>query len=133
MIGHEGHQSDLSSTLNGAAECTLVLGADAGPAAGFDLGPLRDEAPNLVDLFVVDVGDFLDTEGADLTAAHKPAARASTGAARPSGSTRSAWSAAGTATAATTAKSWWSSGSAWSSRGFCGHSSSSPLLSDCQV
>lgn len=105
MVGHKGHQGDLPGTLNCAAESPLVFGADAGPATGLDLGPLRDEPSDLVNLFVVDVGDFLDTEGADLTTAHKPATGASAGATRSARSAGSAGSAAGTASATTT-KSW---------------------------
>ena len=41
LVGHEGQQRDLTSTLDGLGELTLMHGAGAGGAAGQDLAPLR--------------------------------------------------------------------------------------------
>ena len=119
MVGHERHQSYLPGPLDGAPECPLVFGADTGAAAGFDLSPLRNEPADLIDLFVVDVGDLFHAERANLAPAHEAPTRTATGSARATGS--STWA------PATTSKSGWSAGSAWASWGFCGHASSSPF------
>ena len=43
LVGHEGQQRDLTSTLDGLSELTLMHGAGAGGAAGADLAPPRQE------------------------------------------------------------------------------------------
>ena len=123
MVGHEWHQGDLPGPLDSGAQGALVFGADSGAAAGLNLRPFRHETPDLINLFVVNMGNFFDAESADLAPAHKSAtgtATGSAGSAGSAGSSASAWSAS-----AASAKSRWRP--AWSSRGFCRHSSSSPF------
>ncbi len=118
VVGDKRHQRDLPGPLDSRPKGTLMFGANTGAAPGFDLGPLGDEPPDLIDVFVIDVGYFFDAEGADFAPAYESTSRASTGAAGPS-----AWP----ATAASTTESlWWS---AWSSGGFCRHAGFSPLFS----
>ena len=68
VVSDEGHQRNLSGPLDGHPEGALVFGADAGAAARLNLSPLRNEPPNLVNLFVIDVLHVLYAEGANLTA-----------------------------------------------------------------
>ena len=101
-----------------------MFGADTCSASGLDLGPLGYEPPNLIDVFVIDVGYFFGAKGADFAPAYESTSRASSGA---SGAARATGPSAWPATAAaSTTKSGWRS--AWSSRGFCRHASSSPLF-----
>ena len=121
VVGDKRHQRDLPGPLDSRPKGTLMFGANTGAAPGFDLGPLGDEPPDLIDVFVIDVGYFFDAEGADFAPAYESTSRASTGATGATGP--SAWP----ATAASTTESlWWS---AWSSGGFCRHAGFSPLFS----
>ena len=124
VVGDKRHQRDLPGPLDSRPKGTLMFGANTGAAPGFDLGPLGDEPPDLIDVFVIDVGYFFDAEGADFAPAYESTSRASSGA---SGAARATGPSAWPATAAaSTTKSGWRS--AWSSRGFCRHASSSPLF-----
>lgn len=101
-----------------------MFGTDTCSASGLDLGPLGYEPPNLIDVFVIDVSYFFGAKGADFAPAYESTSRASSRAARAARATGpSAWPA--TAAASTTKSGW---RSAWSSRGFCRHTSSSPLF-----
>ena len=62
VVSDEGHQRNLSGPLDGHPEGALVFGADAGAAARLNLSPLRNEPPNLVNLFVIDVLHVLYAE-----------------------------------------------------------------------
>ena len=85
-----------------------MFGADTCSASGLDLGPLGYEPPNLIDVFVIDVGYFFDAEGADFAPAYESTSRASSGAAGAARATGpSAWPA--TAASASTTKSGWRS------------------------
>ena len=95
VVGDKGHQRDLPGPLDRGPKGALMFGADTGAAPGLNLGPVRNEPPNLIDVFVVDVGYFLDAEGTDLTPAYESTSWASAGAAGSS-----AWPA--TAAASTT-------------------------------
>ena len=53
-----------------------MFGADTCSASGLDLGPLGYEPPNLIDVFVIDVGYFFDAEGADFAPAYESTSRA---------------------------------------------------------
>lgn len=84
MVGDEGNQGEVAGALDGEAQGPLVLGADSGAAARLDFGPVGDEPPDFVDVFVVDEFDVFDAEGADAAAGDEPPAGASAGAsARP--------------------------------------------------
>ena len=121
MVGHEWHQRNLSGPLDSGAQGALMFGTDSGAAAGLNLCSFGHETPNLINLFVVNMGNFFDAESADLAPAHKSATGTAAGSAGSAGSSASAWSAS-----TASAKSRWRS--AGSSRGFCRHSSSSPFF-----
>lgn len=121
MVGHEWHQGDLPGPLDSGAQGALMFGADSGSAARLNLSPFRHETPDLINLFIVNMGNFFDAESADLAPAHKSTTGTAAGSAGSAGSSASAWAAGSSASA----KSRWRS--AWSSRGFCRHSSSSPF------
>src|SRR5690606_41021382 len=56
----------LASVLDGGRDVTLVLGAVAGHAARTDLAAVGDELPQQGRVLVVDVGDLLLAEHANL-------------------------------------------------------------------
>ena len=116
MVGHEWHQCDLPGPLDSGAQGALMFGADSSATAGLNLSPFRHETPDLINLFIVNMGNFFDAESADLAPAHKSATGTAAGSAGSAGSSASAWSAS-----TASAKSRWRS--AGSSRGFCRHSS----------
>jgi hypothetical protein len=93
-----------------------MFGADTRSAAGLNLGPFGNKPANFINLFVVNMRDMFCAKGTNLTTTYKPAAWATTGS-----SASAAWS----SSASASAESLWRS--AWSSRGFSGHSSSSPF------
>jgi hypothetical protein len=93
-----------------------MFGTDTGSAAGLNLGPFGNKPANFINLFVVNMRDVFCAKGTDLTTTYKPASWAATGS-----SASAAWS----SSASATAESLWRS--AWSSRGFSGHSRSSPF------
>ncbi len=82
MIGGVWQQGEVASAFDGERQAALVPGAGAGLAARVDLPALRDEAPELARLLVVDVLDLVDAEGADFAPAETsaPAAAATTAA-----------------------------------------------------
>jgi len=121
VVGHEWHQCDLPGPLDSGAQGALMFGADSGSTARLNLSPFRHETPDLINLFIVNMGNFFDAESADLAPAHKSTTGTAAGSAGSAGSSASAGSAGSSASA----KSRWRS--AWSSRGFCRHSSSSPF------
>lgn len=102
VVGDKGHQRDLPGPLDRGPKGALMFGADTGAAPGLDLGPFGNEPPNLIDVFVIDVGYFLDTECADLAPAYESTSGASTGAAGssawPATAAASAWPAAASTT-----------------------------------
>jgi hypothetical protein len=53
VVSHEWNQGDVPGALYGDAQRPLVLGADTGAAARFDLGPVGHKPPYLVDVLVV--------------------------------------------------------------------------------
>src|SRR5512146_2500882 len=61
-----GQQRHLTAVLHGRGDVTLVLGAVAGDPAGTDLAAVGDELPQQVRVLVVDVGDLLLAEHANL-------------------------------------------------------------------
>src|SRR5579884_4317929 len=65
-VGGEGEEGDVTGTLQRRGQPPLVPGAGAGDAAGEDLPPLRQVAPEPAHLLVVDVVDSLRAEAADL-------------------------------------------------------------------
>src|SRR5439155_21734075 len=77
-VGQEGR---LPGGLDGHGHVALVAVAVAGGAAGLDLGPLRQEAPEQVGVLVVDPGDRVPAEDADLGLA--PAGAERSGGRRP--------------------------------------------------
>jgi hypothetical protein len=114
VVGHERHQRNLPGPLDGGSQGTLMFGADTGSTAGLNLGPFGNKPANFINLFVVNMRDVFCAKGTDLTTTYKPASGATTGS-----SASAAWS------SSASAESLWRS--AWSSRGFSGHSSSSPF------
>jgi len=117
VVGHERHQRNLPGPLDGGSQGTLMFGADTGSTAGLNLGPFGNKPANFINLFVVNMRDVFCAKGTDFPTTYKPASGATTGS--------SAASAAWSSSASASAESLWRS--AWSSRGFSGHSSSSPF------
>ena len=68
LLGNEGQQSDLTGTLNGLGQLTLMHSAGTGGTAGQDLGALADEAAQLGGVLVIDVLALVHAELADLAA-----------------------------------------------------------------
>ena len=64
MVRAEGHQSQMSGTLDGAGQATLMLGAHASLSSRLDLKAVGNEPSELVNLFVVDIVNMIHTEGA---------------------------------------------------------------------
>ena len=108
MVSNEWDQCDLAGTLDGGPERPLVFGTNTGAPSGLNFGPFRNEPPNLVNLFVVDVLYVLHAKSAHPAPGRKPAPGPS------AGTPPTAGSAAPSAGAAL-----W--GSAWSSSAFTGH------------
>jgi hypothetical protein len=124
VVGHERHQRNLPGPLDGGSQGTLMFGADTSSAAGLNLGPFGNKPANFINLFVVNMRDVFCAKGTDLTTTYKPASGATTGSSASAAWSSSA-SAAWSSSASASAESLWRS--AWSSRGFSGHSSSSPF------
>src|SRR5438876_4141576 len=64
LIGHVRQERHLARTLDRDRDLHLVAPARAGDAAAADLALLRDVAPELVDVLVVDLGDLVLAEEA---------------------------------------------------------------------
>jgi|TARA_B100000809_G_C14933331_1_gene457666 hypothetical protein len=64
MVRAEGHQSQMSGTLDGGGQATLMLGAHASLSSRLDLIAVGNEPSELVNLFVVDIVNMIHTEGA---------------------------------------------------------------------
>ena len=62
-------QRQLTGALNRDGELSLMSGAGAGDSAGQNLSSFRDEATELLSIFVIDELRLLDTESANLFAA----------------------------------------------------------------
>ena len=60
-------QSQVTSTLDGACQLTLILGAGTGDTARYDLARFSDVVFQSNDIFVVDLGNVLGGEAAELT------------------------------------------------------------------
>jgi hypothetical protein len=54
----------MSGTLDGGGQATLMLGAHASLSSRLDLIAVGNEPSELVNLFVVDIVNMIDTEGA---------------------------------------------------------------------
>ena len=63
-----GKQCEETCALEGGGKTSLVLGEDAGLAAGFDLGAVRKEAPQTRCVLVVNDARLVHAEGANLAA-----------------------------------------------------------------
>lgn len=63
-----GKQCEETCALEGGGKASLVLGADAGLAAGFDLGTVRKEAAQTRCVLIVDDARLVHAEGANLAA-----------------------------------------------------------------
>jgi hypothetical protein len=61
-----GQKREMASPLDRGANQTLVLLARAGLPARLDLAAIADVNPETADLFIVDAGDVIGTEPADL-------------------------------------------------------------------
>jgi hypothetical protein len=72
----------MPGPLESHGQHALVAGAGAGLAAGVDLAAVRNVAPELRGLFVVNVFDLVDAKGADASSA-KAAAATPAGSFRP--------------------------------------------------
>jgi hypothetical protein len=59
-------QSQVTSTLDGACQLTLILGAGTGDTARYDLARFSDVVFQSNDIFVVDLGNVLGGEAAEL-------------------------------------------------------------------
>ena len=64
MVRAEGHQSQMSGTLDGGGQATLMLGAHASLSSRLDLIAVGNEPSDLVTLFVVEIVNIIHTEGA---------------------------------------------------------------------
>jgi hypothetical protein len=67
-LGYIGQQSQVASTLDFMGQLTLVTGAGAGLAAGANLALFRHETAQHIDLFVIDLNIFINTELAEFGA-----------------------------------------------------------------
>ena len=102
-MGHKWNQGNVPGTLNCNSQCSLMLRANAGAAARFDLGPVGHESTNFVDVLVINDLDVFHAESAHTPTGNEPSPRPSTGSsARPSTSRASrrtpAWRSGGTPT-----------------------------------
>ena len=79
MVGYIGNQGDVASPLNGYAQCTLMLGADSGPATRLYFCPVGNKPPDLVDILVVDQLDMFYAEGTYPATRDEPPTRATAG------------------------------------------------------
>ena len=81
LVSDIGQQSHVACTLDGGVDLSLVLSAGAGHTAGQDLTALADELAELVGILVINVGNLVCAEDADLfsLAAHEGAGRTSIG------------------------------------------------------
>ena len=68
LLGNEGQQSDLTGTLDGLGQLTLMHRAGTGGTAGQDLGALADEAAQLGGVLIVDILALVNAELAHLFA-----------------------------------------------------------------
>ena len=111
-MGNERNQRNMPGPLNRDPKGPLVLRAHAGPSAGFNLRPVGDETPNLLDVLVVNQLDVFNTKRADTPPWHKsapgPPARATS------------WPGPAVASAGSTT--WGSAGRPLCGGCFCGHS-----------
>jgi hypothetical protein len=71
-FGREGHECDVTGALDRGAKLALVSSAIAGDAARNDFPALGDQVPQPLNIFIVDVGDLIRTEAADLLAWETP-------------------------------------------------------------
>ena len=69
LVADVGHQSNVTSTLDGDGQCALMVSAGAGHTAGNDLSTLRDVLTQTGNVLVIDGVDTIDTEAANLLAA----------------------------------------------------------------
>ena len=81
LVSDVGQQSHVTSTLDGGVDLSLVESASTGHAAGQDLTALAEELAELVGILVINVGNLVCAEDADLfsLAAHEGAGRTSSG------------------------------------------------------
>ena len=105
LVWYEWKQRQMPGTLNGQPQSALVFGADTRPAARFYLRSVRNESPDAIDIFIIDVFDMVHTECTDSPSRSKPPPATSS---KP-----------------TSAASWWRPAS-WSSRWWCGHIKGNP-------
>ena len=68
LLGNEGQQSDLTGTLDGLGQLTLMHSTGTGGTAGQDLGALADEAAQLGGILIIDMLALIHAELANLTA-----------------------------------------------------------------
>lgn len=66
LVGHVGQQGNLTRTLDGVGQLTLMHGASAGGAAGQNLCALRDQATQLGGVLVINLLALFSAELADL-------------------------------------------------------------------
>ena len=66
LVGDEGKQSHVAGSLDGRVDCTLVNGAGTGDSSGKNLAALADELSQLCAVLVVNIGNLVCAENADL-------------------------------------------------------------------
>ena len=64
VISHKGHQRQMPRSLDGYPQDPLVPGADSGPAARLDFGPVGDVPAQLLHVLIIDVLDVVHAKGA---------------------------------------------------------------------
>jgi len=71
-LGGEGHECNATSTLDRCAELALMSSAIAGDPARNDFTSLGDQITQTFDIFIIDIGNLVRTEAADLLAGKAP-------------------------------------------------------------
>ena len=66
LFSHVGQQRDLTSTLDGGGQVTLVSGTGTGGTAGQDLATLGQVTAQLGSILLIDSSHLVNAEGAYL-------------------------------------------------------------------
>ena len=69
LVGHVGHECDLTGTLDGYCQLALMLCAYAAHPAGHDLAALGGALAEPCHVFIIDVLNMIGTENANFTPA----------------------------------------------------------------
>jgi hypothetical protein len=73
-LGRERHECDIAGALDGSTKLTLMSSTITGDAAWDNFAALSDQVPQPLNIFIIDIFDFIRTEPTDLFA-RKPSLR----------------------------------------------------------